>query len=36
VALRFARMKAYRPDKRGEPADTVQTVRAMHAAQMRG
>jgi DNA ligase-1 len=28
VALRFARVKAYRPDKRAEEADTIDTVRA--------
>jgi DNA ligase-1 len=31
VALRFARVKGYRPDKRVEEADTIQTVRAIHA-----
>jgi DNA ligase-1 len=35
VALRFARVKAYRPDKRVEEADTIETVRALHAAQSR-
>jgi DNA ligase-1 len=35
VALRFARVKAYRPDKRAEDADTIDTVRALHAAQSR-
>jgi DNA ligase-1 len=35
VALRFARVKAYRPDKRAEEADTIDTVRAIHAAQSR-
>jgi DNA ligase 1 len=30
VALRFARVKGYRPDKRSEEADTIDTVRAMH------
>jgi len=29
VALRFARVKAYRPDKRPEDADTIQTLRAL-------
>ena len=28
VALRFARVKGYRPDKRAEDADTIETVRA--------
>jgi DNA ligase 1 len=31
MALRFARVKGYRPDKRPEEADTVDTVRAIHA-----
>jgi DNA ligase-1 len=30
VALRFARVKGYRPDKRPEEADTIETVRAIH------
>jgi DNA ligase-1 len=29
VALRFARVKGYRPDKRPEDADTVDAVRAL-------
>jgi ATP-dependent DNA ligase I len=29
VALRFARVKGYRPDKRPEEADTIETVRAL-------
>lgn len=29
VALRFARLKAYRPDKRAEQADTIASVRAL-------
>jgi DNA ligase 1 len=29
VALRFARVKGYRPDKRPEEADTIETVRAV-------
>ncbi|WP_091493633.1 ATP-dependent DNA ligase [Microbacterium pygmaeum] len=29
VALRFARVKAYRPDKRPEEADTIQTLRGL-------
>jgi DNA ligase 1 len=32
VALRFARVKGYRPDKRPDEADTIDTVRAIHAA----
>jgi len=31
MALRFARIKGYRPDKRPEDADTIGTVRAIHA-----
>jgi DNA ligase-1 len=31
VALRFARVKGYRPDKGPEEADTIDTVRAIHA-----
>ncbi|HEX6331147.1 MAG TPA: ATP-dependent DNA ligase [Actinomycetota bacterium] len=31
MALRFARVKGYRPDKRPDDADTVTTVRAIHA-----
>ena len=30
VALRFARVKGYRPDKQPEDADTIETVRAIH------
>jgi DNA ligase 1 len=30
MALRFARVLSYRPDKRAEDADTVDTVRAIH------
>jgi DNA ligase-1 len=33
LALRFARVKGYRPDKRAEEADTIETVRAIYAAQ---
>jgi DNA ligase-1 len=33
LALRFARVKGYREDKRADDADTIATVRAMHAAQ---
>ena len=32
LALRFARVKAYRPDKRPEEADTLESVRRIHAA----
>jgi DNA ligase 1 len=31
VALRFARVKGYRPDKRPDEADTIDAVRAVHA-----
>jgi DNA ligase-1 len=30
MALRFARVKGYRPDKRPEEADTIDTVRAIY------
>ena len=30
LALRFARVKGYRPDKRADEADTVDAVRAIH------
>jgi DNA ligase-1 len=33
-ALRFARVKGYRPDKRPQEADTIDTIRALHAAQL--
>jgi DNA ligase-1 len=33
LALRFARVKAYREDKRPEDADTIETVRAIFAGQ---
>ena len=32
-ALRFARVKAYRPDKRVEESDTIETIRTLYAAQ---
>ena len=31
LALRFARVKGYRPDKGPEDADTIDTVRGIHA-----
>jgi ATP-dependent DNA ligase len=31
LALRFARVKGYRPDKSADEADTVDAVRAIHA-----
>lgn len=33
IALRVARVKGYRPDKRPEDADTIATVRALYARQ---
>jgi ATP-dependent DNA ligase I len=33
LALRFARIKGYRPDKGPEDADTIDTVRAIHAGR---
>ena len=33
LALRFARVKRYRPDKRADEADTIESVRAIHTAQ---
>src|SRR5688500_4516772 len=33
LALRFARVKRYRPDKRAADADTIETVRRIYAAQ---
>jgi len=33
LALRFARVKGYRPDKKAEDADTMETVRRIYAAQ---
>ena len=35
LALRFARVKRYRNDKRADEADTIETVRALHAAPAR-
>ncbi len=35
VALRFARVKGYRPDKRAEEADPIDTVRAIHEGARR-
>jgi DNA ligase-1 len=32
LALRFARVKGYRPDKRAEDADTIETVRRLYEA----
>jgi DNA ligase-1 len=34
VALRFARVKGYRPDKRPAEADTIDTVRKLYTAQI--
>jgi DNA ligase-1 len=36
MALRFARVKGYRHDKRPEDADTIETVRAIFAAASPG
>jgi DNA ligase 1 len=36
LALRFARVKRYREDKRADEADTLETVRAIHAGAVRG
>jgi len=36
VALRFARIKGYRPDKTAAQADTMEAVRAIYAAQPAG
>lgn len=33
LALRFARVKGYRPDKKAEEADTIDTVRSIYAQQ---
>jgi DNA ligase-1 len=33
LALRFARVKRFRPDKTAAEADTIATVRALHAAR---
>jgi DNA ligase-1 len=35
LALRFARVKGYRPDKAPSEADTIDTVRAVHAGERR-
>src|SRR4051812_13503490 len=34
LALRFARVKGYRPDKRASEADTIDTVRQIHQASL--
>jgi DNA ligase 1 len=34
LALRFARVKGYRPDKRADEADTIDTVRGIYEASM--
>ena len=36
VALRFARVKRYRPDKRADEADTIDDLRALPAGRWRG
>jgi DNA ligase-1 len=35
LALRFARVKRYRPDKQAAEADTLDTLRAIHAGRVR-
>ena len=35
LVLRFARVKAHRPDKAATEADTLATVRAIHAGEQR-
>jgi DNA ligase-1 len=34
LALRFARVKRYRPDKKAEEADTIETVRALYERRL--
>jgi hypothetical protein len=34
LALRFARVKRYRPDKAADQADTLETVRAIHEGRL--
>jgi DNA ligase 1 len=34
LALRFARVKRYRPDKKAEDADTIDSVRALHERRL--
>ena len=36
LALRFARVKGYRPDKRADEADTIDTVRALYQRRQSG
>ena len=36
VALRFARLKRYRPDKTADAADTIDAVRAIHTGRRGG
>ena len=36
VALRFARIKGYRPDKRAAEADTIDAVRGLLSPHLRG
>jgi DNA ligase-1 len=35
VALRFARVKGYRPDKRPSEADTIETVRRIYRESLK-
>ena len=34
LALRFARVRGYRADKRADQADTIESVRAIHAGTL--
>jgi DNA ligase 1 len=34
LALRFARVKRYRPDKKAEEADTIETIRALYERRL--
>jgi DNA ligase 1 len=34
LALRFARVVRYRPDKSADQADTIETVRALHRREV--
>jgi DNA ligase-1 len=35
MALRFARVKGYRPDKAATEADTIDTIRSIHEGRSR-
>jgi DNA ligase 1 len=34
LPLRFARIKRYRPDKKAEEADTIETIRALYKRRL--